>query len=123
VRRLRNKEEEIHSIIRILIYSGTNMMIPLDFPMDGALRLFPGGFLGFSAYEHRIGARPQNPAVALLGRDSGIMDVRTSLRELLDDAIMIFSCGVRRHVEKVKDNLSNAQLGTTFLWDKRRYFT
>ena len=76
-------------------------MIPLDFPMDGALRLLPGGFLGFSAYEYGIGSRPQNPAVPLIGRDAGVMDLRTSLRELMDDAILIFSCGVKRQVGKV----------------------
>ena len=96
------------------------MMIPLDFPMDGTLRLFPAGFLGFSAYEHGIGALPQNPAVPLIGRDAEVMDPRTSLRELMDDAIMIFSCGVKPQVEKVtmelviQINSSSSRISTLF---------
>lgn len=76
-------------------------MIPVyDFPRETTIRLLPGGMIGFSTFD-RVGARPNNPAVALINRDSGMMDTLTSLRELLDDTVMIFSCGVTRHVEKV----------------------
>jgi len=62
---------------------------------------FPGGFVGYGGMENRNAVQLHNPAVALLGKESGTMDVRASLRELLDNAIIIYSCGVQRHVEKV----------------------
>jgi len=76
-------------------------MIPVyDFPRQTTVRVLPGGVLGFSFFD-RVGIRPNNPALANVSRDSGVMDSRTSLVELLDDSIMIFSCGVKRHLEKV----------------------
>jgi|SRR5665811_1993644 len=68
---------------------------------DQGFTFYPGGFLGFTNFEHRSGVQPQNPAVALLGKDCGSVDATFSLRELLDDAIIIFIAGVQSNVEKV----------------------
>ncbi|CAL8088738.1 unnamed protein product [Orchesella dallaii] len=88
--------------------SGHSMLIPMladfrNFIAQGerGFTYFPGGFVGFGGMEHRNAIQLHNPAVALLGKESGMMDVRASLRELLDNAIIIYSCGVQRHVEKV----------------------
>lgn len=62
---------------------------------------YPGGFVGFASMEHRTGTQPNNPAVALLGKDSGAIDNLFSLRELLDDAIIVYCSGVQSNVEKV----------------------
>ena len=84
--------------------SGHNMVIPMisDFRSlinaDGG---FLPGLMGFTGFEHRQQVLPHNPATALLGRESGSMDVVTSLRELLDDAVIVFCCGVLKHVDKV----------------------
>jgi hypothetical protein len=99
------------------------MLIPFgittDFRnMDQGFTFYPGGFVGFATMEHRTtGVQPQNPAVTLLGKDSGSIDSLFSLRyfylkyiyilklifnrELLDDAIIIFNSGVQSNVEKV----------------------
>lgn len=79
------------------------MMIPMmtDFQnMDTRVTLLPG-FMGFASLANRTtGFIPHNPAASLLGRDKGRMDTIFSLRELLDDAIIIFNAGVSANVEK-----------------------
>lgn len=89
----------------MLSLSGHNMLIPMltDFRNliaqgEHGLSYFTGGMFGM---DNRNSVTPHNPAVALLGKDCGTMDVRASLRELLDDVIIIYSCGVKRHIEKV----------------------
>lgn len=81
--------------------SGHNMLVPMltDFRSlvaEQGFTFYPGGFLGFANFEHRTGVQPQNPAVALLGKDFGSMDVQFSLRELLDDAIIIFTVQITK---------------------------
>lgn len=72
---------------------------------EHGLSYFPGAFFGMGGMEHRTAVTPHNPAVALLGKDSGTMEVRASLRELLDNVIIIYSCGVQRHMEKVNKTI------------------
>ncbi|XP_021964522.1 E3 ubiquitin-protein ligase RNF123 isoform X2 [Folsomia candida] len=84
--------------------SGHNLLIPMmtDFrTLEQGFTFYPGGFVGFTNIDHRTSVQPKNPAVALLGKDSGSIDPLFSLRELLDDAIIIYCSGVQANVEKV----------------------
>lgn len=69
--------------------------------LEQGFTFYPGGFVGFTNIDHRTSVQPKNPAVALLGKDSGSIDPLFSLRELLDDAIIIYCSGVQANVEKV----------------------
>lgn len=98
------------------------MLIPMladlrNFVAQGehGVAYFPGGFLGYpGGMDVRHPVLPHNPAVALLGKDSGIMEVRASLRELLDNAIIIYSSGVHRHMEKVGTAFIRANVNILF---------
>lgn len=76
-----------------------NLMYPRE--LGFGFPQLQGGLFGSPGMDPRHSVAPHNPAVALLGKESGTMDVRASLRELLDDVIIIYSCGVQRHLEKV----------------------
>jgi len=91
----------------ILVCSGHNVLIPMiaDFRSllqtgEGGFQFFPGGYMGHSM-EQRNSVQPHNPAVALIGKESGAMDPKASLIELLDDTIIVYCCGVQRNIEKV----------------------
>ncbi|CAG7734881.1 unnamed protein product [Allacma fusca] len=81
--------------------SATSSGEELERPLHTAGAALIAGLMGFGGFEHRQHVYPTNPATSLLGRDSGVMDPSTSLRELLDDSIIVFCCGVLKHVEKV----------------------